>query len=55
MGKRGRGARGKEKRDEYMVLVRNMKERYDLGDEGVYGRTKLKLIRGNQAGRRGVK
>jgi hypothetical protein len=48
-------SRRKEKRNEYMFLMRNMKERYDLGEESIYGRTKLKLICGKQAGRRGLK
>jgi len=44
-------ARRKENRNEYMVLVRNTKEKYDLGDEDVYGTIKLKMICGKQAGR----
>jgi hypothetical protein len=49
-GERGHLARRKEKRSKYILFVRNTKERLDLGDEGVYGKVKLKLICGKWAG-----
>jgi hypothetical protein len=49
----GEGACGtKEKRNEYILFVRNTKERYDLGYKGIYGWIKMKLICRKWAGAR---